>query len=130
MAVQSLLTEPLCIHSVTCRDPRTEAERLLRLVGLPSDFGCRYPHQLSGGQARRRGGASPQSRPDGDEPAAGLDVPVQGEALNLLARLQEELGIAILIITQNLNVVRHVADRTATMYLGRVVETGSNARHF
>ncbi|MER9763433.1 hypothetical protein [Mesorhizobium sp. M0138] len=60
-----------------------------------------------------------------DEPAAGLDVSVQGEVLNLLARLQDELGMAILIISHNLNVVRHMTDRMANMYLGRFIEVGS-----
>lgn len=129
LTVQSLLTEPFRIHSVNSRGARTEAERLLRMVGLPADFARRYPHQLSGGQARRIGVARALAlSPDliiADEPTAGLDVSVQGEVLNLLARLQDELGIAILIITHNLNVVRHMADRMAIMYLGRVVETGS-----
>ncbi|PBB88953.1 peptide ABC transporter ATP-binding protein [Mesorhizobium sp. WSM3864] len=129
LTVQSLLTEPFRIHSISNRDPGAEAERLLRTVGLPADFGRRYPHQLSGGQARRVGIARALAlNPDlviADEPTAGLDVSVQGEVLNLLARLKDELGIAILIITHNLNVVRHMADRMATMYLGRVVEIGS-----
>ncbi|MER8708498.1 ABC transporter ATP-binding protein [Mesorhizobium sp. M1088] len=134
LTVQSLLTEPFRIHGVSNRDPGAEAERLLRMVGLPADFGRRYPHQLSGGQARRVGVARALAlNPDliiADEPTAGLDVSVQGEVLNLLARLQDELGIAILIITHNLNVVRHMADRMAIMYLGRVVEIGSTQDMF
>ncbi|MFD1984352.1 ABC transporter ATP-binding protein [Mesorhizobium newzealandense] len=129
LTVQSLLIEPSRIHGVSTRDRGAEAERLLRMVGLPADFGRRYPHQLSGGQARRVGVARALAlNPDliiADEPTAGLDVSVQGEVLNLLARLQDELGIAILIITHNLNVVRHMADRMAIMYLGRIVEIGS-----
>ncbi|MER9657863.1 ABC transporter ATP-binding protein [Mesorhizobium sp. M0152] len=129
LTVQSLLTEPFRIHGVSTRDRGAEAERLLRMVGLPADFGRRYPHQLSGGQARRVGVARALAlNPDliiADEPTAGLDVSIQGEVLNLLARLQDELGIAILIITHNLNVVRHMADRMAIMYLGRIVEIGS-----
>ncbi|MBZ9893930.1 MULTISPECIES: ABC transporter ATP-binding protein [unclassified Mesorhizobium] len=134
LTVRSLLMEPFRIHGVTGRDPAAEAERLLNMVGLPADFGRRYPHQLSGGQARRVGVARALAlQPDliiADEPTAGLDVSVQGEVLNLLGRLQGELGIAILIITHNLNVVRHMTDRMAIMYLGRFIEVGSTERIF
>ncbi|MER9331539.1 ABC transporter ATP-binding protein [Mesorhizobium sp. M0488] len=134
LTVRSLLMEPFRIHGITDRDPAAEAERLLNMVGLPVDFGRRYPHQLSGGQARRVGVARALAlAPDliiADEPTAGLDVSVQGEVLNLLARLQRELGIAILIITHNLNVVRHMTDRMAIMYLGRFVEVGLTERIF
>ncbi|MGN6551893.1 MAG: ABC transporter ATP-binding protein [Pararhizobium sp.] len=128
LTVRSLLTEPFRIHGVTDRDLTREVDRLLRMVGLSPDFARRYPHQLSGGQARRVGVARALAlSPDlviADEPTAGLDVSVQGEVLNLLARLQDELGIAILIITHNLNVVRHITDRMAIMYLGRLLEIG------
>ncbi|OBP77761.1 peptide ABC transporter ATP-binding protein [Mesorhizobium loti] len=128
LTVRSLLTEPFRIHGLRRRDAGGEAERLLRMVGLPADFARRYPHQLSGGQARRVGIARALAlNPDliiADEPTAGLDVSVQGEVLNLLARLQDELGMAILIITHNLNVVRHMTDRMAIMYLGRFIEVG------
>lgn len=128
LRVASLITEPFRIHGRADRDLDSEARRLLALVGLPAEFGRRYPHQLSGGQARRVGVARALAlNPPlliADEPTAGLDVSVQGEVLNLLARLQAELGIAILIITHNLNVVRHITDRMAIMYLGRLVEQG------
>ncbi|RUV61010.1 ABC transporter ATP-binding protein [Mesorhizobium sp. M5C.F.Ca.IN.020.29.1.1] len=134
LTVRSLLTEPFRIHGLKDRDAGAEAMRLLNMVGLPADFARRYPHQLSGGQARRVGVArSLALNPEliiADEPTAGLDVSVQGEVLNLLARLQDDLGIAILIITHNLNVVRHMADRMAIMYLGRFVEVGSTERIF
>ncbi|MER8511316.1 ABC transporter ATP-binding protein, partial [Mesorhizobium sp. M0894] len=134
LTVRSLLTEPFRVHGLKDRDGRREAERLLRMVGLPADFARRYPHQLSGGQARRVGIARALAlNPDliiADEPTAGLDVSVQGEVLNLLARLQDELGMAILIITHNLNVVRHMTDRMAIMYLGRFIEVGSTQRIF
>ncbi|WP_245520263.1 ABC transporter ATP-binding protein [Mesorhizobium sp. M00.F.Ca.ET.217.01.1.1] len=134
MTVRSLLTEPFRIHGLKDHDAGSEVERLLRMVGLPADIARRYPHQLSGGQARRVGVARALAlKPDlimADEPTAGLDVSVQGEVLNLLARLQDELGMAILIITHNLNVVRHMADRMAIMYLGRFVEVGSTERIF
>ena len=98
------------------------------MVGLSEDFSGRYPHQLSGGQARRVGVARALALSPkliiADEPTAGLDVSVQGEVLNLLAQLQEELEVSFLIITHNLSVVRHVSDRMAIMYLGRFVEQG------
>ncbi len=126
--VASLITEPFRIHGRSDIDLDGEARRLLALVGLPAEFGRRYPHQLSGGQARRVGVARALALDPplliADEPTAGLDVSVQGEVLNLLARLQAELGMAILIITHNLNVVRHITDRMAIMYLGRLVEQG------
>lgn len=134
LTVRSLLTEPFRIHGLKDRDAEGEAERLLRMVGLSAEFARRYPHQLSGGQARRVGIARALAlSPDlliADEPTAGLDVSVQGEVLNLLARLQNELGMAILIITHNLNVVRHMTDRMAIMYLGRFIEVGSTERIF
>jgi peptide/nickel transport system ATP-binding protein len=110
------------------KDLDTEARRLLALVGLPADFASRYPHQLSGGQARRVGVARALAlNPKliiADEPTAGLDVSVQGEILNLLARLQLELRLTYIIITHNLAVVRHVSDAVAIMYMGRFVEIG------
>lgn len=128
LTVRSLITEPYRIHGIKDRDLDAEARRLLRMVGLTEDFAGRFPFQLSGGQARRVGVARALALDPAliiaDEPTAGLDVSVQGEVLNLLARLQQELGLAILIITHNLNVVRHITDRMAIMYLGRVVESG------
>jgi peptide/nickel transport system ATP-binding protein len=132
--VQALITEPFVVHGLSGRDLRAEAHRLLALVGLPRDFAGRYPHQLSGGQARRVGVARAVALSPklivADEPTAGLDVSVQGEILNLLLRLQRELGLTYLIITHNLAVVRHVSDETAIMYMGRFVEQGPTAEIF
>jgi len=128
MKVGDLVAEPFCIHGVQV-DLRAETMRLLSLVGLSSDLAARYPHQLSGGQARRVGVARAIALNPrliiADEPTAGLDVSVQGEVLNLLNDLREKLNLAILIITHNLHVVRHIADSMAVMYLGRIVESGS-----
>lgn len=128
LTVKSLITEPFVIHGLTDRDLDAEARRLLQLVGLPPDFVGRYPHQLSGGQARRVGVARALALSPkliiADEPTAGLDVSVQGEILNLLSRLQRELGLTYIIITHNLAVVRHVSDEMAVMYMGRFVEHG------
>ena len=134
MTVGDLVTEPFRIHGVEGRNLREEAARLLTLVGLPTDFASRFPHQLSGGQARRVGVARAIALDPAliiaDEPTAGLDVSVQGEVLNLLNDLRERLGLAMMIITHNLHVVHHVADRTAVMYLGRFVEAGDTEKTF
>lgn len=134
LTIRSLVTEPFKIHGLKERDLDAEAGRLLEMVGLNADFGRRFPHQLSGGQARRVGVARALALDPkviiADEPTAGLDVSVQGEVLNLLAELQARLGLSILIITHNLNVVRHVTDRMAIMYLGRFVEQGTTEEVF
>ena len=127
-SVGKIITEPFIIHGKTDLDLNAEAIRLLNLVGLPEHFINRYPHQLSGGQARRVGVARALAlNPKliiADEPTAGLDVSVQGEILNLLNRLQDDLGVSMFVITHNLNIVRHISDRTAIMYLGRFAEKG------
>lgn len=134
MKVGDLVTEPFRIHGMPEASLADETARLLALVGLTNDFAERYPHQLSGGQARRVGVARAIAlNPKliiADEPTAGLDVSVQGEVLNLLNDLRERLGLAIVIITHNLHVVHHVADRMAVMYLGRFVETGPTEHVF
>ncbi|MSP81487.1 MAG: ABC transporter ATP-binding protein [Alphaproteobacteria bacterium] len=134
LTVRSLLAEPFKIHNMRDRDLDAEARRLLEMVGLNDSFFGRYPHELSGGQARRVGVARALSLEPkliiADEPTAGLDVSVQGEVLNLLARLQSKLGLSYLIITHNLPVIRHVSDRIAIMYLGRFVEYGRTEEIF
>ncbi len=134
LTVRSLITEPFIIQGMKDRDLKAEAGRLLGLVGLPEDFAGRYPHQLSGGQARRVGVARALALSPkliiADEPTAGLDVSVQGEILNLMTRLQRELGLTYIVITHNLAVVRHVSDQTAIMYMGRFVERGPTAEIF
>jgi oligopeptide/dipeptide ABC transporter ATP-binding protein len=139
LTVRSLITEPFKIHGLKDRDLDFEAARLLDMVGLPATFAGYYPYQLSGGQARRVGVARALALSPkliiADEPTAGLDVSVQGEVLNLMARLQKEMGISFMVITHNLAVVRHTSDRMAIMYLGRFLETGltdeifANPRH-
>jgi len=103
-------------------------------TSTPGEYAARYPHQLSGGQARRVGVARALALDPrlliADEPTAGLDMSVQGEVLNLLNELQARTGVATLVITYNLNLVRHVTDRMAIMYLGRFVEEGPTARIF
>lgn len=134
MKVGDLVNEPFRIHGLNENSLREETRRLLSLVGLSAEFAERYPHQLSGGQARRVGVARAVALNPAliiaDEPTAGLDVSVQGEVLNLLNDLRERLGLAMIIITHNLHVVHHVADRMAVMYLGRFVETGDTEEIF
>ena len=133
-SIRALITEPFDIHNVPDVDKDAEAERLCDMVKLPRSFLSRYPHELSGGQARRVGVARALAlNPKliiADEPTAGLDVSVQGEILNLMRELQREHGLGYLIITHNLPVVRHISDRLAIMYLGRIVEEGPSEAIF
>jgi peptide/nickel transport system ATP-binding protein len=133
LKVRTILAEPFKVHGETTGLEK-KIEGLLADVALPQHFAERYPHQLSGGQARRVSVARALAlRPKlviADEPTAGLDVSIQGEILNLMRDLQARYGIAFLMITHNLNVVRHVADRMAVMYLGRIVEEGQTAAIF
>ena len=126
--VAELILEPFVIHGIRVPNRREKARELLAVAGLGADFLSRYPHQLSGGQARRVGVARALALDPAlvlaDEPTAGLDVSIQGEILNLMNRIKAERGLATLIITHNLNILRHIADRIAVMYLGRIVETG------
>jgi oligopeptide/dipeptide ABC transporter ATP-binding protein len=133
LKVRTILSEPFRVHGETA-DLEAKIAQLLSDVGLPQHFAERYPHQLSGGQARRVSVARALAlRPKlviADEPTAGLDVSIQGDVLNLMRDLQVKFGMAFLMITHNLNVVRHVADRMAVMYLGRIVEEGPTATIF
>jgi peptide/nickel transport system ATP-binding protein len=132
LTVEALVTEPFAIHGV--RPATDAAATLLAAVGLAPTMAQRYPHELSGGQARRVGVAralalNPQLLV-ADEPTAGLDVSVQAEVLNLLSDLRRDRGLAMLLITHNLALVRHVTDRVAVLYLGRIVETGPTEQVF
>ncbi|WP_284164232.1 ABC transporter ATP-binding protein [Frigidibacter sp. SD6-1] len=134
MAVGEAVTEPFAIHREALADRRQTARDLLAEVGLRPEIASRFPHELSGGQARRVGVARALAlRPAlviADEPTAGLDVSVQAEILNLMADLKDRLSLSYLIITHNLALVRHVADRIAVLYLGRLVETGPSEKIF
>jgi len=128
LKIRSILAEPFRIHGMMPENLSDEVARLLKMVNLSPSMGDLYPHQLSGGQARRVGVARALALSPkliiADEPTAGLDVSVQGEILNLMARLQNDMGLSFLIITHNLAVVRHVSDHVAIMYLGRFLEQG------
>ncbi|MCX8509647.1 MAG: ABC transporter ATP-binding protein, partial [Rhodobacteraceae bacterium] len=127
--VRQLISEPFRIHGLSDRDLRAEVDRLLGLVGLPQAIADRYPHKMSGGPARRVGVAraialSPKLIV-ADEPTAGLDVSVQAEVLNLMRKLQDQFGMAYVLITHNISLIRHVADHIAVKYMGRIVEYGA-----
>jgi peptide/nickel transport system ATP-binding protein len=128
LTIRKLLAEPLEIHGLNGKQSWAEVLELLRRVNLPESVLDKYPHQISGGQARRVGIARALVlKPRllvADEPTAGLDLSVQGEIMNLMGDLQRQFGLAYLIVSHNLSVVRAVSDRIAVMYLGRIVETG------
>jgi len=127
MTVDSIVGEPLVVHSLARRkDVRERVAELLKLVGLEPEMGRRYPHMFSGGQRQRIGIARALATQPAflvcDEPVSALDVSIQAQIINLLAELQERLGLTLLFIAHDLSVVRHISDRIAVMYLGRVME--------
>jgi len=127
MTVGSIIAEPLTEHKAAKGDARQErVEELLSLVGLEPKHANRYPHEFSGGQRQRIGIARAIAlNPDfivADEPIAALDVSIQAQVVNLLEELQDALGLTYLFISHDMSMIRHIADRVAVMYLGRIME--------
>ena len=124
MTVAQIVGEPLYIHNMANRADRVS--ELLDLVGLPQAYAGRYPHEFSGGQRQRIGIARALAlRPRFivcDEPVSALDVSIQAQIINLMQDLQDRFGLSYLFIAHDLSVVKHMADRVAVMYLGRIVE--------
>ena len=132
MTVGSIIAEPLMEHRPDMDRKTREARvrELLDQVGMNPDFANRYPHEFSGGQRQRIGIARALALDPKfivcDEPIAALDVSIQAQVVNLLEDLQERLGLTYLFISHDLSMVRHIADRVAVMYLGKVVELAPN----
>jgi oligopeptide transport system ATP-binding protein len=132
MTVGDIIGEPYEIHPEVAPkgDRRRRVQDLLDVVGLNPEYVNRYPHQFSGGQRQRIGIARGLAlRPEvivADEPVSALDVSVQAQVVNLLDRLQSEFELSYLFIAHDLSIVRHLSDRVGVMYLGRIVETGSD----
>jgi oligopeptide transport system ATP-binding protein len=132
MTIADIVGEPLLVHKLYPRSGRTRRVReLLELVGINPNTLNRYPHEFSGGQRQRIGIARALAVEPNfivcDEPISALDVSIRAQIINLLQRLQGEFGLTYLFIAHDLSVVRHISDRVAVMYLGRIVELTDNA---
>ncbi len=127
LTVQNIVAEPMVIHGMgTAKERYEKVQELLELVGLSRHYGTRYPHEFSGGQRQRVGiaralAASP-SFIVADEPVSALDVSIQAQVVNLMEDLQSRLNLTYLFVAHDLSVVRHISDRVAVMYLGKIVE--------
>ncbi len=136
MTVGAMLGEPLMLHRLVASEAarRTRVAELLELVGLRPDHARRYPHEFSGGQRQRlaiaRAIAVEPRLIVADEPVSALDVSIQAQVINLMRSLQQRFGLAYIFISHDLAVVKHIADRIAVMYLGKIVETATTDELF
>lgn len=133
--VASIIREGLDIHKIGTRDERREkVNELLKLVGLRTEHGLRYPHEFSGGQRQRIAVARTLAlNPElivCDEPVSALDVSVQAQVLGLLRDLQDQFDLTYVFISHDLSVISHISDHVAVMYLGRIMETGPSKAIF
>lgn len=135
MTVGDIISEPLEIHNLVSKSEREERIlKLMELVGLSSEHATRYPHEFSGGQRQRIGIARALAVDPvfivADEPVSSLDISIRAQILNLMQDLQKNLGLTYLFIAHDLGMIKHLSDRVAVMYLGKIVEMGTTGSIF